>query len=335
MPDEAATSTAVEPVRPHRELTAVELKDLAMQKRAAKLAGAHALLPRALHDKPAEIYLILHKADGLGIPEGEAISNLHVIDGKLVPSAQLQAALVRRAGHELQVLELTRDRCVVRARRRGNREWLTVDYTIEDARESGLVDMWVEHQVQDGVWADSGKKRYRTEKIVVGDDRGIFTPEQRAERLLGPLPEWAKESIAQGLVKRKENWWKYRRDMLRARDIAFVTRSEFSDCLLGIGGAFDWTAEDVERAEAQAQARDRGEPELDLDDVYADAEPVDDGEPESEHDESDSATDAEVVVCSHGVDGCEVEGDHTHDPFVAKQYAADDPERPFLPGTEE
>lgn len=253
--------------------TSVELADRAMQRRASQLSKAVGLLPKALHNKPAEVYLILVKAAGLGIPEGEALANFYVIEGRLVPSAQLQAALIRRAGHELTITEITRERCVVKARRRGVADWLVVEYGIEDARDSGLVDVWVEKRTQVGTWKD-GNPRYDTEKFVVGNDLGIFSEATREAEYLPPMPEWAKTELKAGRLKRKDNWWRYRRDMLRARCIAFIGRSEFSDCLLGIGFRVDWSDEEVDRAETRAQAHKRHEPEPAFEDDIEDAEIV-------------------------------------------------------------
>lgn len=245
-------TTAVEKVRPP-EMTAVERADLAMQRRAAQLAKATGLLPKPLQGKPAEVYMILVKADGLGIPDGEALANLYPIEGRLVPSAQLQAALVRRAGHKLVVVEQDREKCIVRARRREDpaEDTLTITYSEADARDAGLLDQWVENKVADGKWPD-GNTRYRTERYVIGT---TDTP-----------PDWAKKEIAAGNVKSRENWWRYRQDMLRARAISQACRSLFSDCLLGIGGHIDWSDDDVERAETRAQAQARQEPEPEIED---------------------------------------------------------------------
>ena len=242
------TSTAVERAdKP--EPSSGELADLAMQRRAVQFSKAVGLLPKPLQGKPAEIYLIMQKAAGLGVPEGEALSNLYPIEGRLVPSAQLQAALVRRAGHRIAVVEQDREKCVVRARRREDpdEDTRTVTYSVADAADAGLLDEWVERKVQ-----HPGDQYARTEKCAVAVDG----------QPVKDLPDWAAKALKDGAqIKKKDNWWRYRQDMLRARAISQACRSLFSDCLLGIGGQVDWTDDDVERAETRAQAHGRREPE--------------------------------------------------------------------------
>lgn len=65
------------------------------------LADAN-LLPKALHQAPANVLLIMHKAMALDIPLSVAIEHLYVIDGKVGHSAELLRALLYRHGHVLR-----------------------------------------------------------------------------------------------------------------------------------------------------------------------------------------------------------------------------------------
>lgn len=233
------TSTSVEKApRTGLEPTAADRAFVSLQRRAGTLARS-SLVPRALKGKPDDVLLVMVQGAELGLTPVQSLSHLYVIEGKVVPSAQVQAGLARRDGHEIVVKELTRERCVVSGRRRGSRDWLTVEFNEDDARESGRLDRWVER------WrnTENGKRK---DTFLVGDDRGFFTEDDRRERGL-PLevPEWAAAMFAKGEIKRYENWYKHRKDMLRARGLSMICRTHFSDSLLGIGGASAFTPEEL------------------------------------------------------------------------------------------
>jgi len=61
------------------------------------------LLPKAYQKQPANLFLAAEYADELGIGRMNALTGIHVIDGKPSLSSSLMAALVRRAGHTLRV----------------------------------------------------------------------------------------------------------------------------------------------------------------------------------------------------------------------------------------
>jgi hypothetical protein len=82
--------------------------------------------------------------------------------------------------------------------------WECFSFTIAQARQAGLMDEWVERQVRDGQWEDSGKPKYRTEKFVLG-------------RVGVTVPDWALEKVAAGETKHKDNWHNWTADMLAAR----------------------------------------------------------------------------------------------------------------------
>lgn len=71
---------------------------------ATALAGA-SLLPRAYQNQPANVLLAIQTGYALGLPPMEAINSIHVIEGKPTLSADLMAALIRRAGHKLRITE--------------------------------------------------------------------------------------------------------------------------------------------------------------------------------------------------------------------------------------
>lgn len=61
------------------------------------------MLPRQYRGKPANLLFAIEYADALGIPRVNALTSIHVIDGKPSASADLMASMVRKAGHKLRV----------------------------------------------------------------------------------------------------------------------------------------------------------------------------------------------------------------------------------------
>ncbi|WP_336872155.1 hypothetical protein [Rhodococcus qingshengii] len=59
------------------------------------------MLPRQYRGNPANLMFACEYADALGIPRINALTSIHVIDGKPTASAELIASLVRKAGHRV------------------------------------------------------------------------------------------------------------------------------------------------------------------------------------------------------------------------------------------
>jgi hypothetical protein len=69
----------------------------------SKALAASKLLPPDYRGNPANILFALEYAEALGVKPIHAITSIHVISGKPAASADLIAAMVRRAGHKLRV----------------------------------------------------------------------------------------------------------------------------------------------------------------------------------------------------------------------------------------
>jgi hypothetical protein len=70
----------------------------------ARALATSNLLPRQYQNNPGNLLFAVEYADALGVSRINAITSIHVIEGKPSASADLIAALVRRAGHTLRVL---------------------------------------------------------------------------------------------------------------------------------------------------------------------------------------------------------------------------------------
>jgi hypothetical protein len=105
---------------------------------AEQLAQA-GLLPEAYRRNPANVLLAIEKGEALGIHHVVAMEGIHIIKGKSTLSAQLMRALIQRAGHQFDLVEMTRDRAVVECARRERPDRVfRHEWTIEDAREAEL-----------------------------------------------------------------------------------------------------------------------------------------------------------------------------------------------------
>ena len=81
-------------------------REIAVQQSSVEMARLMAdstMLPKAYQKQPANLLFAFEYADALGIPRINALTSIHVIDGKPTASADLIAALVRRAGHKMRI----------------------------------------------------------------------------------------------------------------------------------------------------------------------------------------------------------------------------------------
>ncbi len=75
---------------------------------ATQLAQS-AMLPQHLRGKPNDLLWSIAMAEAMGVPPMTAIVGIHSIQGKPVASADLMAAVVRRAGHKLRITSTDRE----------------------------------------------------------------------------------------------------------------------------------------------------------------------------------------------------------------------------------
>lgn len=114
---------------------------------APKLASAAAVareisntefVPAALRGKPAAVTAAILAGSEIGIGPMASLNQIHVIDGRPALSAELARALVLAHGHHIRYREMTTTRCVVEGRRRGEDDWATVVWTMDDAKAANL-----------------------------------------------------------------------------------------------------------------------------------------------------------------------------------------------------
>lgn len=65
--------------------------------------SAQSLLPEAYRENPANVIIAIGLGKAIGISPAQALYDIYVVNGRPSPSANLMAALVRRAGHKLRI----------------------------------------------------------------------------------------------------------------------------------------------------------------------------------------------------------------------------------------
>jgi hypothetical protein len=128
-----------------------------MQRIAYDLAGSN-LVKAALRGKPDDVLLVLLYGRDLGLSPTTALAKIHVIEGLPSLSAEMQAALIRRAGHRLDGTIVRDDKqrpvaAEVSGVRADSGEAMSADFTISDAVAAGLCT--IDDELPNGVRARS------------------------------------------------------------------------------------------------------------------------------------------------------------------------------------
>ena len=104
---------------------------------STKLANTE-FVPASLRGKPAAIAACVLAGRELGIGPMSSLQNLIVIDGRPTMTSLLMRQLIFAAGHSIHYAESTDFRCIVKGRRRGEEEWTTITWTMDQAKKAGL-----------------------------------------------------------------------------------------------------------------------------------------------------------------------------------------------------
>lgn len=150
----------------------------------SRAMAAGDLLPSQYRQKPANLMFAAEYADALGISRIHALTSIAVINGRPSPSADLMAAMVRKAGHRLRV---TGDdsHAVAELIRADDPEFVfRAEWDMSKAKQAGLLD-------KSGPWrqypsamlkarAISEVVRMGAQEVMAG---GIYTPEELGARV--------------------------------------------------------------------------------------------------------------------------------------------------------
>ena len=151
---------------------------LADKMQYAQAMASSTLLPKQYQRQPGNLLFALEYADALGVSPIHAITSIHVIEGKPSASADLIAALIRKAGHRLRI---TGDdtQCVAVLIRQDDPDFeFRAEWTMKKAQAAGLTGK--------GVWKNYPGAMLRSRAITEVGRMGapdalfgvIYTPEE-------------------------------------------------------------------------------------------------------------------------------------------------------------
>lgn len=95
-------------------------------------------VPKALRNKPAAIAACILTGRELGIGPMASLKSIHMVQGVPSLSAEYKRARALAAGHQIVIDESNATRCVVRGRRAGAENWLTIQWTLDMAKRAKI-----------------------------------------------------------------------------------------------------------------------------------------------------------------------------------------------------
>ncbi|MFL5913909.1 MAG: hypothetical protein ACJ768_25515 [Gaiellaceae bacterium] len=96
-------------------------------------------VPQRYRNKPDEATAAILAGAELGLSPLAALRAFDDISGTVAPKAVTLVAVAQSHGHHIDVTAESDEAATVRYRRRGEREWRTVTYSVTDAQRAGLV----------------------------------------------------------------------------------------------------------------------------------------------------------------------------------------------------
>jgi hypothetical protein len=144
----------------------------------AKALAHSNLLPKQYQQQPANLLYALEYADALGVSPINAITSIHVIEGKPSASADLIAAMIRRAGHKLRVSGNDQSARAVLIRADDPEFEYVAEWTMDKARAAGVTNK--------SVWKNYPSAMLRSRAITEVARMGasdalfgvVYTPEE-------------------------------------------------------------------------------------------------------------------------------------------------------------
>lgn len=113
----------------------------------AKVFAETDFAPSGMQGNPAAVCAAMMYGAGLGMDPMTALQNVHVIERRPTLSALAQRGLVLSEGHQIELVEASDTRVVMRGRRKGSERWQEITWTIERAKKAGLTAKknWTNH----------------------------------------------------------------------------------------------------------------------------------------------------------------------------------------------
>lgn len=161
----------------------------------AQAVAQSSLIPDGYRNQPANVLWAMDLADALSIPFPQVMQTMVVMRGRMAMSANLMAAVVRRAGHKLRLREQGMSVTATLIRQDDPDYEFSVTWDEAKARQAGL---WG----QRGPWSQYPAQMLRSRAITEVCRQGasdalagtIYTPEELAGPGTPASPETAGES---------------------------------------------------------------------------------------------------------------------------------------------
>lgn len=106
---------------------------------ATKLADT-SFVPQSLRGRPGDIAAAILAGSELGLKPMATLKSIDVIQGTPALRAHAMRAVIQRQGHEIELVESTPQRCVMRGRRKSSDTWQSVEWTIQRAAQMKLTE---------------------------------------------------------------------------------------------------------------------------------------------------------------------------------------------------
>lgn len=108
----------------------------------ANVLAKTTFVPKAMQGKPAEVAAAMMRSFEMAIDPLDGLGHMHVINGKVGYSAELMRRRIIEAGHEINFVETTDSRAVIKARRREHLDdeskWQTFMFTEDNAKKAKI-----------------------------------------------------------------------------------------------------------------------------------------------------------------------------------------------------
>ena len=117
--------------------------------RLAETVANSSLVPTAYRGKPIDVLACWLTGQEVGIPPMASLRSIDVIKGTPSLKAHAMRALVQSHGHDVEIVESDAVHCVMRGRRKGLQTWQTVTWTIDRAKQMGLIGKVAEGKTYD------------------------------------------------------------------------------------------------------------------------------------------------------------------------------------------
>jgi len=144
---------------------------------------------------PFGIMTIIEYGRELGIPPVSALQTMSLVNGRLAIESKALFAIALKHGITIEVIEKTKERCVLRFTRPGHKPY-TETFTIEDARRIGLTekDNWKKYPEEMLYWrcGAKGLRAYCSDLLLA-----LYTKEELEDIAMAPSPTHSSRTAPQ------------------------------------------------------------------------------------------------------------------------------------------